>query len=223
MTCPELNIPASKLDRLNLENYSTLHYDGQKLIKSWFDRSWESHDSLNGDDFEALIFLWISFNGWASCTTGLDKDFQIINALAGSERMKSDFDDILARNGSNLRNIVEGFSALLPIFDAKSLKRKHNLVHAINNHNRTELILRYIDQGATEFEPKCWMRHRDSGEPLPLDWVHVLKAIYKIRCNLFHGHKAAHSEMDRRIVSTAFLTLFTFMSEAGYLERRVWT
>ena len=32
---------------------------------------------------------------------------------------------------------------------------------------------------------------------MPPDWAHILKAIYKVRSNLFHGQKAAHSEMDK--------------------------
>ena len=44
------------------------------------------------------------------------------------------------------------------------------------------------------------------------------EAYLKVRCNLFHGQKSAHSEMDRLIVSAAFLTLVHFVKEAGYLQ-----
>jgi hypothetical protein len=55
------------------------------------------------------------------------------------------------------------------------------------------------------------------GEQCPIDWPHTITGIYKVRCNLFHGQKAAHSEMDRHIVAAAFRTLVFFMREAEYL------
>ncbi len=85
-------------------------------------------------------------------------------------------------------------------------------------HNRRETVNYYHSHGITAFEPKCWKRHIDSGEDVPLDWAHILKGIYKVRCNLFHGQKSAHSEMDKQIVSAAFLTLVHFVKEADYLK-----
>lgn len=41
-------------------------------------------------------------------------------------------------------------------------------------------------------------------------WPHFIQAVYRARCNLFHGEKSAHSEMDRIIVSTALLSLTGF-------------
>jgi hypothetical protein len=35
-----------------------------------------------------------------------------------------------------------------------------------------------------------------------------------VRCNLFRGEKAPHSEMDQRIVTAAFGTLIYFIREA---------
>ena len=49
--------------------------------------------------------------------------------------------------------------------------------------------------------------HRERSEEVSLNWAHSLKAIYRVRCNLFHGEKAAHSEMDQKIVSSAFRIL----------------
>lgn len=218
MICAELNIPENATDRVKFQNYHELHQDGQRLIRGWFERAWDSHESLRSDDFEALIFLWISFNGWASCTTGIDQDSQIIKALAPNEIMNADFDRILTMRESPLAGHVAALLELLPIFDAKSLKRKRALSFAFNDDDRVALVERYLATGETQFEPKCWQRHRDAREQTPRDWPHVLKAIYKIRCNLFHGHKAAHSEMDRQIVSAAFMSLYSFIAEAGYLR-----
>jgi hypothetical protein len=49
---------------------------------------------------------------------------------------------------------------------------------------------------------------------VPLDWAHTVKAIYRVRCNLFHGEKARTSEDDERIVLAARDVLAVFI-EAG--------
>jgi hypothetical protein len=79
------------------------------------------------------------------------------------------------------------------------------------------VVKRYLDAGVTAYAPQCWKRHHDAKVPVPLDWPHTLAALYRVRCNLFHGEKAAHSEMDQRIVADALRTLVSFLREAQYL------
>jgi hypothetical protein len=55
--------------------------------------------------------------------------------------------------------------------------------------------------------PRCYERHKREGKRCPLDWEHTVAAIYQVRCNLFHGEKAAHSEEDKAIVMAAVNTL----------------
>jgi len=46
-------------------------------------------------------------------------------------------------------------------------------------------------------------------------------ALYQVRCNLFHGEKSAHSEMDSQIVYSALQVLVRFLSPYIGRERRV--
>jgi hypothetical protein len=55
-------------------------------------------------------------------------------------------------------------------------------------------------------------------EHTPLDWGHTLAALYRVRCNLFHGEKARNSENDRLVVSAAYDTLHAFVDEARLLD-----
>jgi len=215
MTCQELNIPAFGTEKVYVENFFVLHHDGQHLIRSWFERAWFSHTENRGDDFESFIFLWIAFNGWASCVTGEDRDFRIIQILAASPRMNADFKSFI---DSAAGRSFKGGLGMLPIFDVKGLGRDGLLRFAMES-DRQHIVDEYFARGYSKFEPQCWKRHRDDGPLMPTDWPHVLKAIYKIRCNLFHGMKAAHSEMDRKIVSMAFLILYRFVEIAGYITR----
>jgi hypothetical protein len=217
MSCAEIftNRPIGTVRRVR---FSQLHYDGKSLIRGWFDRAWVEFDRQQNEVFEPFIFLWFAFNGWASCVTNKDRDFEIIDALAADEGIGRDFTRII--NDQTLRLAVNAkrLAELLPIFDAKTLTRRLQLVPVELGDDRRAHVLYYIEQGINRYEPACWHRHMQADGEIPVDWPHLLKPIYKIRCNLFHGQKSAHSEMDQRIVRAAFLTLGHFLKDANYFE-----
>jgi hypothetical protein len=217
MMCPEIFLNR-QLARVRFENFSQLHFEGKKLIDGWFRRAWNEFQTTPNEIFEPFIFLWFAFNGWAACVTDRDRDFEIIDALAASPKMNEDFDQLLRDANSELNSNATIFSQLLPIFDVKTLRQRVPSVPYELGQDRSAHVRYYIERGADRFQPQCWVRHIESGEPLPIDWPHLLKPIYKIRCNLFHGQKSPHSEMDRRIVSAAFLTLAHFLRDARYLD-----
>jgi hypothetical protein len=125
------------------------------------------------------------------------------------------FDDTL-RESTDLRTIAEKFRSYWPVFKAQELKRRGALTYWHENRQRT--IAHYLGSGARSFAPACFQRHTESGEEIPLDWPHVLAAIYQVRCNLFHGDKAPHSEIDRVLVHSAFQILIQFLSRWGYMR-----
>ena len=67
---------------------------------------------------------------------------------------------------------------------------------------------------AREFEPRCFCEH---DEP-PGDWSHMLSALYRVRCNPFHGEKVRSFESDRAVVAAARATLATFIDESRLLD-----
>jgi hypothetical protein len=54
---------------------------------------------------------------------------------------------------------------------------------------------------------------------MPLDWAHAMKALYRVRCNLFHGEKARTSEDDKRIVTAAYNVLAEVAQHRTMLTR----
>ena len=215
MTCPEIINPNRSQNRVNLNTYSLLHPEGRQLISGWFQRALGEKNCQQDEAFEPFIFAWFAFNGWAACVTDNDRDRDIIDTLATDQTISNDFIQAI-QNNQSVSASVRVFSELLPIFDVRSLRRRRILRNF--TENRQERIAYYLSKGANQFEPKCWQRHHDTGEAMPVDWGHILNAIYKVRCNLFHGLKAAHSEMDQIIVHSAYLALVTFLAETGYLN-----
>ncbi len=184
--------------------------------------------------FEAFSFLWYAFNAWAACVTDIDEDRAYLNALMQSDEVCEDFlgqlaieRDYLALHvvgdSNPLRFYARQFLGLWPIFEDKSLRRQG--IPKKTTGSRRGIVEYYLNSGATKFEPQCWKRHSDEGR-IPLDWPHTLRALYKVRCNLFHGEKALTSVNDQRIVYAAFHTLLYFLHSANYIKhnqhRRIW-
>jgi hypothetical protein len=215
MTCPEIVNPNHHQGRVDFNRYALLHPIGRKLIATWFQRSWQERDCQQDETFEPFIFAWFAFNGWAACVTDKDRDWEIIAALAADEQINNDFTRIICNN-QDISQSMNRFFEILPIFDVKSLRRRGLLRN--NAESRQERINYYLSNGANVFEPRCWQRHQDAAETTPIDWGHFINAVYKVRCNLFHGLKSAHSEMDQIIVHSAYIALVKFLNEAGFLN-----
>ncbi len=212
--CPYRTPPDARTpEPLPLERHRRLHEDGRRLIASWFERAWQQRGNEDAT-FEAFIFAWMSVNAWAACVTGQDQDREYMRRLKADEGLRQRFQRVLNEH-PDVRQDAGEFVSLLPIFKAQRLR--HAGVRGQDDKPRAELVQHYLALGINEYEPKCAEWHREHGEPIPCDWPHVIAAIYRVRCNLFHGEKSAHSEMDRRIVRAAFLTLTGFFRLAGIL------
>jgi hypothetical protein len=211
MLCPELLRPDLNPVPITFGRYFDLHPREQALIHGWFQRAWERRNCQGDDCFEVFIYAWFAFNGWAVCVTELDEDYKYIDALKRDPTLCRKFSDLAANPDSPFGNYAAQFAMLWPIFDVKSLRRQ-NIVPPYKA-SRNSVVDYYFSKGAERFEPRCWKRHKDAGEPTPVDWPHTLAALYKVRCNLFHGQKSAYLEMDQQIVSLAFRTLAYFFSD----------
>ena len=57
-------------------------------------------NKINANCFEPFIFLWIAFNAWAACVTGMDDDFKWKIVLIEHNETCNKFDEFLKRNKS---------------------------------------------------------------------------------------------------------------------------
>ncbi len=203
--CPHRE-QAGPATRINLQRFQSLHPDGQNLVRSWFAKAYEAIAN-NEECFEAFIFAWFAVNGWAACVTGKDRDADYIRALQRSAELSEMFQSLLDSE-PEFRNAATEFQQFWPIFKAQDIRRAGH--HAYGVSDRRAIVQHYLDHDLRVFEPQCCKSHHDAGEAVPLDWPHTLAAIYRVRCNLFHGEKSAHSEMDRAIVYVAFQVLVRF-------------
>ena len=203
-------------DDVDLARYSRLHRDGKGLIRQWFERAWTRRDCRPEESFEPFIYAWFALNGWAACVTGYDADYKWRQALSITPTLCSDFSDLVNDSNSPISELAQESYECWPVFKAQEIRRKQ--AQLWGQPPRQDAVRHYFEAGIGSYAPPCWQRHRDAGEKVPLDWPHTLSVLYRVRCNLFHGEKAIHSEMDYGIVYSAFRLLVHFFDSADYFE-----
>ena len=192
-----------------------LHREGQRLIRRWFSQGIRSRPcGEDGNCFEAFIFVWIAFNSWAAYVTDEDRDRLWKEKLSKSIVLQDAFDKLVNDKTSRLSTSAVEFAQWWPIFEVKDLRTKGLRRPYAPEEERLAVVHRYIQLGATKYAPACWHEHMKRGQPVTVDWPHMLEVLYRVRCNLFHGEKSLDSETDTRIVAAACRVLIDLVDEA---------
>ncbi len=202
---------------VDFSRFRRLHPWGSRLIHSWFDQAWESRNCTAEQSFEPFIYAWMAFNGWAACVTEVDIDSQWRKILMHDELLQNRFATLASDPASPIATHGTHFRRYWPIFEVqtiRSLRRHQHDIELQRPGERSEIVAYYLRKGVQNYDPGCWRRHESAGEEVPLDWPHTLTALYRVRCNLFHGDKSRHSEMDQHIVASAFQVMVHFLPES---------
>ena len=216
---------------VNLQIYENLPALGKKIIQNNFvsaSKHFEENSLL-----DAFDDTWKAFNGWGICVTAPVKDADMINSLAIDANINDAFENFLQNVNPDIKEKITDFFKFMPIFDAGELNKLHIFRNPITERNEQvqfyyTSLKNHYDTTLTSpdnekklkksFSPRCWKRHFDNGEEIPLDWQHFIKATYQVRCNLFHGGKDVEFEPNFKITESAFLTLFHFLKDTDYLK-----
>jgi hypothetical protein len=168
-----------------------------------FDRAEKEHTMM------AFVFRWMAFNGWMAAITGLERDYEMINILVEDPRICSAYNELMINN-ADFRSTVNAFSSNWPVLSVSSLRAK--LGHdAFSSYNLQDLISK-CKLLNVKHEPKNWIH----GE-VP-SWGQVLRAIYQVRCNLFHGQKSQYDSRDQHLVLASDQVLRLLLAYTGCLE-----
>jgi hypothetical protein len=175
--------------------------DGRRLVTGWADRAGTTRNA-----FEAFIYSWISFNGWASCCCEDDGDRKLIDTLRVDARVTAAFDSLIAADPA-CADALNRFRSLWPIFQASQVRsglmEAESQYHQAGRRGQVEYYSLKFPKARRA--PDCHLRH--GHEPMDADWAHTLEALYRVRCNLFHGTKSVHGEVDKEMVEAASAVL----------------
>lgn len=143
---------------------------------------WFNRASTETELFTKYIFLYIAFTAFLTQTRESLTDRDRINVLKNSPEAKDYYLKLISTN-SELKNRLTALVSELKINPIKNISRP-------NDRNWK------LQDGKLENEN---------------DWENLVEFWYRVRNNLFHGHKAPEFERDRMLVEFAFLTLYPLM------------
>lgn len=173
-----------------------------------------ARDLIGNDDRQHSTFLpfmnaWMGFNGWMESVTGGGSDATMITALADNSRMTDAYNELVDRDRSFQRHVMR-FAELWPVLNVRDVRRKLGR-DAFWQMGRDELLAT-CRQEDVKIQPLGWTE----GE-VPT-WPQVLRTIYQVRCNLFHGSKSPQHGRDRDLVRHANRVLRGFIEKTDCLE-----
>lgn len=220
--CPDERLPKTSSLKIDVRRFQEL-VDGRDVIRRWSknaDHALErAHDEStepwhrHGRMFEAFIHAWIGFNGWASCVLAEHSDWKLVEVLARDPQLADTFKKLM-HDQDDAAQALNTFVSFWPLFQTSDLTRTQAPAAGLENivplawdpesGSRADQIDFYLREVPTAVRaPDCHATHAASREPIPADWYHCLPALYRVRCNLFHGRKSSISAQDRDIVASA--------------------
>ncbi len=167
------------------------------------------HAELKGSRFMSFMSVWMAFNGWMASVTGQDTDAKMLNALASNARLTDAFESLM-KGSPQFRGYVAEFSDRWPVLNVKDVRKKLGL-DAFQRYSRDELIAKGAAAGV-KLQPVAWVENSTPS------WEQLLRVIYQVRCNLFHGVKSPQNHRDSELVHLSDRILRTFLAETRCLE-----
>jgi len=162
-----------------------------------------------------MIYLWVSFNAWLmyAVNDSVSKGNELTDAFlveaAEHDKILKDKFEKLKKENSDFIKIVNEFSCLWPVFQAKELFRRNIDGWRLyqSDETRKDFIKRCLSAGISPkyYSHRCYFEHNEKPSA---DWPHTISAIYQVRCNLFHGGKNFINSDDANFVRHAFLILW---------------
>jgi hypothetical protein len=156
----------------------------------------------------AFVFRWMGFNGWMAAVSGCERDFEMINALAAEPRMILAYDQLMAGN-LDFQQAIKAFAELWPVLNVSQVRAKLGY-DAFRRYDRAALI-KECDIHNVKRQPATWVTGTAP------NWEKVLRTIYQVRCNFFHGEKSMHNDRDRDLVLASDRVLSLLLAETGCL------
>lgn len=189
---------------VSFRHFRTLDPETANLARELIDAS-----DVQRSAFSSFINLWMGFNGWMECVTDATSDAEMIAALASHQRLADAYDDLM-QHSSDFRERAQRFATMWPVLNVRDVRRRLGR-DAFWRFSREELMEEVLRQGV-KLQPVGW---NDGDVPT---WPQLLRTIYAIRCNLFHGSKSPENYRDHELVVASDQILRMFIDRSACFE-----
>lgn len=206
MTCDQLFGRGTNRRPIDRDRFDRL-VSGREIVRSWLRRAWRQRNASPTDCFEPFIFTWIAFNGWGESVTGEESDRGWLRQVSSDIELVRAFAAQVSA-GAEVGRAVADFQRHWPIPKAQDLRARQFSVPYSTPWQETASL---YTEHTVAHEPGCAAFHADLDEEIPNDWRHFLAALYRVRCNLFHGEKDPYYIPDQEVVHAGMLALLHFL------------
>jgi hypothetical protein len=159
--------------------------------------------------FMSFVSTWMAFNGWMESVTEANTDAAMITSLAENRRTTDAYDDLM-QGSRDFRQRVMAFSETWPVVNVRDVRK--TLGRDAFFRLARQDFLRECLREDVKFQPVGW-----TAGDLPT-WPQLLRTIYAIRCNMFHGSKSPQNPRDRELVLHSDRILRMFIDRTGCFE-----
>ncbi|CAE6727375.1 hypothetical protein R69658_01649 [Paraburkholderia aspalathi] len=186
---------------VNFNNFRTLDPESADLARELIEAA-----DRQRSDFFSFVSVWMAFNGWMECVTGADSDAYMIRALTEHQRLSDAYIGLM-ESAADFRNSVNAFATKWPVLNVRDVRRKLGR-DAFLRFSREELMNEVVREGV-KHQPVEWR----SGD-MPT-WPQLLRTMYCVRCNLFHGSKSPQNHGDHELIVSCNCILRMFIELTG--------
>jgi hypothetical protein len=144
--------------------------------------------------FMSFMSAWMAFNGWMECVTDARSDRQMIDMIA-EHRRATDAYEALLQDTPQFQRCVIRFAAMWPVVNVRDARRK--LGRDVFWQLERAEFLDECRRNNVQLDPQGW-----AADQVPT-WPQLLRTIYAVRCNLFHGAKSPQNIRDGDLVRHA--------------------
>ena len=188
----------------SFDNFRTLDPESADLARELVDASDGQRSA-----FSSFANVWMAFNGWMECITEAWTDKEMVDSVAAHQRVDLAYNDLL-RDDAEFQKEIAAFAAMLPVLSVRDVRHKLGR-DAFRRYDRTELLSKVIIASVKQ-QPVGWVAGSTPS------WSQVLRAVYMVRCNLFHGSKSSENIRDHQLVVACDRILRRFIEQTHCFE-----
>jgi len=190
----------------NFNNFQVMEPETRDLVLELMENADRQRSA-----FMSFVNIWMTFNGWMAAVTGQETDANMIRDIAANDRLIKAYTGLLESSRA-FHRLVSDFATMWPVLNVRDVRKKLGR-DAFWRLERDALVAA-CDAATVKKQPMGW-----NAGATP-SWEQLLRTIYQVRCNLFHGEKSPQNARDRQLILKSDRILRAFLAEAGCFEWR---
>ncbi len=188
----------------NFSNFQIMESETRDLVLDLMENANRQRSA-----FMSFVNIWMAFNGWMAAVTQRETDADMIRDITANDRLAEAYTDLM-ETSRRFQRLVCDFAAMWPVLNVRDVRKKLGR-DAFWRLERDDLIEACRAAGVKQ-QPVGW-----NANNMP-SWEQLLRTVYQVRCNLFHGEKSPQNARDRQLILKSDRILRTFLAETGCFE-----